>query len=173
MYARVVIGQCIYALFARHLPHSGRRPNFGSKEIRQLCAKMMFDHCGNNVNIDKNARICPKISIGDNSSIGENSWLMQPGVTIGNDVMMGPDCFFLTTNHRFEKTAVPMWCQGFDEPKPIVVEDDVWIGANSIIMGGVKVGRGSIIAAGSVVTHDVEAYSIVGGNPAKLIRMRD
>lgn len=172
MRIKAVIGQCVYSTIARHLPHSGRKPNLGSKKLRQLCAKMMFDYCGSNVNIDKNARICSAISIGDNSGIGENCWLMQPGVTIGNDVMMGPDCFFLTTNHRFDETTIPMWRQGFDEPQPIVVEDDVWIGANSIIMGGVTVGRGSIIAAGSVVTHDVEAYSIVGGNPAKLIRMR-
>lgn len=54
----------------------------------------------------------------------------------------------------------------------IVIEDDVWIGANSVILSGVKIGRGSVIAAGSIVTKDVEPYSIVGGNPAKKIRFR-
>ena len=65
-----------------------------------------------------------------------------------------------------------MWRQGFEKPKPIMICDDVWIGARAIIMGGCTIGKGSIIAAGSVITHDVEEYSIVGGNPAKLIRKR-
>ncbi|UWX60778.1 CatB-related O-acetyltransferase [Chryseobacterium oranimense] len=55
---------------------------------------------------------------------------------------------------------------------PIIIEDDVWIGSNSVILSGVKIGRGSIIGAGSIVTKDVEAYSIVGGNPAKFLRKR-
>jgi len=55
---------------------------------------------------------------------------------------------------------------------PIIIEDDVWIGSNSVILSGVKIGRGSIIGAGSIVTKDVESYSIVGGNPAKFLRKR-
>ncbi|WP_051289260.1 CatB-related O-acetyltransferase [Chryseobacterium daeguense] len=55
---------------------------------------------------------------------------------------------------------------------PIIIEDDVWIGSNSVILSGVKIGRGAIIGAGSVITKDVEAYSIVAGNPAKLLRKR-
>jgi len=172
MKIKSILGLVLYSVIARHLPHSGRKPNFGAQRIRRMCAKLMFDRCGKNVNVDKNARICTQISIGDNSGIGENCWLMQPGVTIGNDVMMGPDCIFLTTNHKFDDTTVPMWRQGFEEPKPIQIGNDVWIGAHVVVMGGVKIGDGAIIAAGSVVTHDVEPYSIVGGNPAKLIRKR-
>lgn len=167
-----LIGFVLYNMIGKHMPLSGRRINFGSKAFRGFCAKLMLEHCGKNVNIDRNARICSAISIGDNSGIGDNCWIMQPGVTIGNDVMMGPDCTFLTVNHCFDRTDIPMWHQGFEEPKPIVIGDDVWIGARVIIMGGVKVGKGAILAAGSVVTHDVEEYSIVGGNPAKLIRKR-
>lgn len=55
---------------------------------------------------------------------------------------------------------------------PIIIEDDVWIGMNSIIMSGVRIGRGSIVAAGSVVTKDIPPYAIVGGNPAKIIKYR-
>lgn len=55
---------------------------------------------------------------------------------------------------------------------PIIIEDDVWIGSNSVILSGVKIGRGSIIGAGSVITKDIEPYSIVGGNPAKILRKR-
>jgi acetyltransferase-like isoleucine patch superfamily enzyme len=54
----------------------------------------------------------------------------------------------------------------------VIIEDDVWIGYGSIVLSGVKIGRGSIVAAGSVVTKDIEPYSIVAGNPAKLIRKR-
>lgn len=55
---------------------------------------------------------------------------------------------------------------------PIIIEDDVWIGSNSVVLSGVKIGRGSIIGAGSIVTKDIEPYSIVGGNPAKFLRKR-
>ena len=58
------------------------------------------------------------------------------------------------------------------EIRPIVIEDDVWIGANVTVVGGVRVGRGAVVAAGAVVTKDVEQYAIVGGVPAKLIRYR-
>ena len=167
-----IIGMVLYNTLGRHLPLSGRKINFGAKAIRAFCAKLMFIHCGKNVNVDKNAKICSEISIGNNSGIGENCWLMQPGVTIGNDVMMGPECMFFTTNHKFTDTSVAMWRQGFEKPKPIMICDDVWIGARAIIMGGCTIGKGSIIAAGSVITHDVEEYSIVGGNPANLIRKR-
>lgn len=166
-------GYVLYNLVGKHMPLSDSRFNFGAKTFRGFCAGLMLDHCGRNVNIDKNARICHAISIGDNSGIGENCWLMQAGVTIGKDVMMGPDCTFLTVNHRFDRTDIPMWRQGFEEPDPIVIEDDVWIGARVIIMGGCHIGKGAIIAAGSVVTHDVEEYCIVGGNPAKIIKRRN
>lgn len=124
------------------------------------------------MNIEKGAQICSGISLGDNSGIGENAWMLSDGITIGNDVMMGPDCMMFTSNHRTDNLDIPMWHQGFTEVKPIVIEDDVWIGARVIILQGVTIGRGSIIAAGSVVTKDVEPYSIVGGNPAKLIKKR-
>jgi maltose O-acetyltransferase len=62
--------------------------------------------------------------------------------------------------------------QGFKDKEPVIIEDDVWIGARVIILPGVKIGKGSIVGAGAVVTKDVEPYSIVAGVPAKLIRKR-
>ena len=79
---------------------------------------------------------------------------------------------FFTANHGIGDLSVPMWRQKSSAPKPIVIGNDVWIGARVIILGGVHVGDGSVIGAGSVVTRDVEPYSIVAGNPAKLIRKR-
>lgn len=171
MNLKYLFGKFLYS-FAKNMPLSSSRINFGSKRIRGFCGKLILKHCGKNVNIEKGARICSGISLGDNSGIGENAWLLSDGITIGNDVMMGPDCMMFTSNHRTDNLDIPMWHQGFTEVKPIVIEDDVWIGARVIILQGVTIGRGSIIAAGSVVTKDVEPYSIVGGNPAKLIKKR-
>ena len=97
---------------------------------------------------------------------------LQPGVSIGDNVMMGPECLFYTSNHRIEATDIPMNKQGYDGLHPIIIGNDVWIGARVIILPGVHVGDGSVIGAGSVVIHDVEPYSVIAGNPAKLISKR-
>lgn len=86
--------------------------------------------------------------------------------------MMGPECLIYTQNHVFESREIPMCQQGVTAPRPVEIGNDVWIGVRVIILPGVHVGDGAIIGAGSVVTRDVEPYSIVGGNPAKLIRKR-
>lgn len=86
--------------------------------------------------------------------------------------MMGPYCLIYTSNHCMDRVDVPMWRQGFTEVRPVVIEDDVWIGARVTLLPGVHIGRGSVIGAGSVVTKDVPAYSIVGGNPARVLKYR-
>lgn len=169
---KAFIGEIIYRTIAIHLPLSAYPFNFGGKALRGWCAKLMLKKCGKNVNIEKGALFSKDISIGDNSGIGMNAWMLSPAITIGNDVMMGPYCIMLTTNHETSNTEIPMWHQGFTEPKPIVIEDDVWIGARVTIMGGVTIGHGSIIGAGSVVTKSCEPYSVIAGNPAKLIKKR-
>ncbi len=93
------------------------------------------------------------------------------GMKIGNYVMIGPYCLFASVHHKFDSWNKPMLLQK-PEMHPIVIEDDVWIGAKATILGGVTVGRGAIVAAGAVVAKDVEPYSIVGGVPAKLIKYR-
>lgn len=172
MTAKQFIGRVIYNLIGKRMPLSDGSFNFGSKKIRAFCGKLILESCGQNVNIEKGAAFDSRVSLGDNSGIGVNASIAAY-VTIGNDVMMGPDCMLFTTNHGMGDINVPMWKQPFTEPKPIVIEDNVWIGARVIILPGVRVGRGSVIGAGSVVTHDVEPYSVVGGNPAKLIRYRE
>ena len=76
-------------------------------------------------------------------------------------------------NHAYRDKNKLIRCQGFSEDRGgIVIEDDVWIGANCLITAGVRIGEGAVIAGGSVVTKDVKKNSIVGGVPAKLIKMR-
>lgn len=112
------------------------------------------------------------LKIGDNSSIGPYSYIGCSGyIEIGANVMMSPRVSIYSENHNFEDSEVDMIEQGVTRSF-VKIEDDCWIASNSIILAGVTIGRGSIIAAGSVVTKDVPPYSIVGGNPARVIRSR-
>ena len=171
MNIRQFLGRALYNLLGKHMPLSDSRRSFGSKKVRAFCGKLMLEHCGKNVNIEQGARFSSAVRLGDNSGIGINARI-EAHVTIGNDVMMGPECMMFTSNHASADLTIPMNRQGFDAPRPIVIEDDVWIGARVTILPGVRVGRGSIIGAGRVGTKDVPPYSIVGGNPARLIRSR-
>jgi maltose O-acetyltransferase len=82
--------------------------------------------------------------------------------------MMAPDVIIVTENHKYTKESFKGW-----EKKPVIIEDNVWIGYRVIILPGVRVGRNAIIGAGAVVTKDVPPYAIVGGVPAKVIKMRE
>lgn len=172
MNLRILAGKLLYNSIAKKMPLSDSRMNFGSKRLRAFCGKLILEHCGSNVNIEKGAQFSSAVSLGDNSGIGVNA-LISSYVTIGNDVMMGPECMIFTSNHGMDRLDIPMWKQKHADPKPVVIGNDVWIGARVIILPGVHIGDGSVIGAGSVVTKDVEAYSIVAGNPAKLIRKRN
>jgi maltose O-acetyltransferase len=163
----------LYYSFATYLPKSNRPYAFGlTKPIRYLICKNIFDFCGKNVNIERLAYIGDGkgIYIGNNSGIGVNCKI-QRNVKIGNDVMIGEDVIILTSTHKFDDCNVPMRTQGL-KILPVTIGDDVWIGSRVMILPGVKIGKGSIIGAGAVVTKDVPEYSIVGGVPAKVIRSR-
>lgn len=166
------IGQVLYGLIGKHMPISYSRFSFGAMHFRRMCAKLIFEECGKGVNIEKGATFASTIKIGDYSNIGENAWLLSDGITIGNHVMMGPNCMIFTSDHETKNLDIPMCQQGFTDVKPVVIGDDVWIGARVIILKGVTIGNGSVIAAGAVVTKDVEPYTIVGGVPAKFIKSR-
>lgn len=165
------ISYLLYHAVFRHMPLSNAKPNIGQKGIRRALVRNYIDYMGKNVNIEKNALIPPGITIGNNLGIGMGCRLYSH-VTIGDNVMMGPYCFFCTKNHDFSRTDIPMIEQGYQSIEPIIIDDDVWFGQGVIVLPGIKIGKGSIIGAGAVVTKDVPPYAIVGGNPAKVIKYR-
>lgn len=165
------IGALIYYSIAKHLPSSSAGIQVGQKALRAFCGKLMLRSCGKNVNIEQGATFSAKASLGDYSGIGINARI-NGECRIGSHVMMGTDVVVITRNHAFERTDIPMMEQGFEEERPVTIGNDVWIGDRVIILPGVTVGDGSILGAGAVVTHDVPAYAIVAGVPAKVIKMR-
>jgi len=108
------------------------------------------------------------IIIGDRTRIGLGCVLIGP-VTVGNDIMFAQNIVVSGLNHGYQDITKPISKQAV-ETKPIIIEDEVWIGANSVITAGVTIGKHSVIAGGSVVTKSVPAYSVVGGNPARILR---
>lgn len=115
------------------------------------------------------------IIIGDNCYFNHNTILTgghgNEKLIIGNNVMTGPNVSFFVANHNFENLDRPINSQGYYE-KSIIIEDDVWIGAGTVVTSGVTIGKGCVIGAGSVITHDIPPYSIAAGTPTKVIHSR-
>jgi acetyltransferase-like isoleucine patch superfamily enzyme len=137
---------------------------------------------GNRVTIGKYAIIRPGnlyggepgegLMVGDHSNIGPYCYIGCSGhISIGNNVMISPRVSIYAENHVFEDAHNTIKSQGVQR-QSVVIEDDCWIASNSVILAGVTIGKGSVVAAGSVVTHDVPPYSIVAGVPARLIKNR-
>jgi acetyltransferase-like isoleucine patch superfamily enzyme len=130
-----------------------------------------------NIKIGKKVQINPfvtlwpiKLDIGNNTQINPGT-AVYGIVSIGENVMIAPNCMIAGGNHTFSQIDIPMIQQGSSE-YGIKIEDDVWIGANSVITDGVTIKKGSIIAAGAVVTKDTELNSINAGVPSKIIKYR-
>lgn len=108
------------------------------------------------------------VLIGNRSRIGMSNVLIGP-VTIGNDVILAQNIVMSGLNHGYEDISIPIHKQPVTK-KRITLEDEAWIGANVVVVAGVTIGKHSVVAAGSVVTKDVPPYSVVVGNPAKVIK---
>jgi len=169
--------------------------------LRRLYYKPRFRHMGKNVSIPPGCTIRGEknIILGNNVGIGlyaqlyagikKNTGFMEIGdhtalnsyvmlnadtegeIRIGKHVLIGPNVVFRASNHVFEGKDTIIRQQGHN-PGRIIVGDDVWIGANAVILPNVDVGKGAVIGAGSVVNKDVASYSIVGGVPAKQLGKR-
>ncbi|PCI61308.1 MAG: acetyltransferase [Gammaproteobacteria bacterium] len=142
----------------------------------------LFSHrfcaCGNNVIFHPfDLFSYSTISINDDVYIGPGAKFSasESSITIGNKVMFGPNVTIMGGDHNISVVGCYMYDVKEKLPEndlPIVIEDDVWVGCNVVILKGVTIGRGAVVAAGSVVIKSVEPYSIVGGVPAKKISQR-
>lgn len=94
------------------------------------------------------------------------------GLTIGNEVLIAAHTVVIPSNHRFDRLDVPIYDQGTTQ-KGVNIGSDVWLGTCVVVLDGVTIGEGAVVAAGAVVTRDVAPQAIVGGVPARLLRMRD
>lgn len=119
----------------------------------------------------KRCRIHPSLVMGPYGFIGPGG-VVPARVRMGKYVMIGPELLITGDDHVFDRAGVAVIFSGRPEQRECVLEDDVWVGARVTILKGVRVGRGAIVAAGSVVTKDVPPYTIVGGVPAREIRKR-
>ncbi|WP_378147689.1 DapH/DapD/GlmU-related protein [Cnuibacter sp. UC19_7] len=112
------------------------------------------------------------IRIGERTAIGAyNVILGQGGIAIGQDCLLGPNVCVVSENHNFNDVARPIREQG-ESRLPTTIGNDVWIGANSVVLGGAIVGDGVVVAAGSVVRGEIPPFSVVAGAPARVIRNR-
>ena len=140
-------------------------------EIRELFSELIGKE------VDEEFRVFPPFytDFGKNINLGKNVFINsdckfqdQGGIYIGNDVLIGHNVVLATLNHEENPQKRGNLC-----PSPIKIEDKVWIGSNATILPGVTIGYGAIIAAGAVVTKDVEEMTVVGGVPAKFIKKID
>jgi acetyltransferase-like isoleucine patch superfamily enzyme len=146
------------------------------KLARWICRKK-FRHFGEGSEFRPHAfaDYTNKISIGNNVVIRPGTFLfadeMPEGtITIEDDIGMGGGVHIYVTKHRFDLIGVPIKYQGYYQSKPVRICKGSWIGANSVILLGVTIGENAVVGAGAVVTKDVEPYTVVAGNPARVIR---
>lgn len=163
-----------YYSFAQYLPCS--YSYFGGKiaqKIRRFLCTKIFKYSGRDINVERKANFGSglDIEIGDYSDLGINCHVPS-NLIIGNNVMMAPNCYIFSQNHKTSDLSVPMNRQGFTEKKTTIIEDDVWIGQNVYMTPGRHIRKGTIIGACCLLCKDFPEYSVIGGNPSRLIKSR-
>lgn len=149
--------------------------------IMMYFTRNLFNKCGKNVIFypTKSDFIYKNVSIGNDVFIGSGASFIAAisHIYIGNKVLFGPNVTIRGGNHSSH--IIGKYLSDYkredkleSDDKPVIIENDVWVGTGAIILKGVRVGRGAIIAAGAVVNRDVPPYAIVGGVPAKIIKFR-
>ena len=144
--------------------------------------KRAMKHCGKHVYIRpiySDFKGLNNLTIGDDTSIpkGSTFYCTIAPLTIGKKVVFGPNPTIITGDHRIDivgrfMTDITNADKSPEQDQPVVMEDDVGCGANGTILKGVSIGRGSVVAAGAVVTKSCPPYSIIGGVPAKILKNR-
>ena len=154
--------------------------------IREIIYKILLKIKYRNIKFKKEGKNClyrylnsvfyspQNIELGDNVSIGPKAdFDAAGGIKIGNGVIFAPEVIIYSRNHNYD---IDLQALPFDNVcwlSSVKIEDYVWVGRRCIILPGVTIGKGAVIAAGSVVVKDVEPFAVVGGNPAKFIKYRD
>ena len=143
--------------------------------LKTLFLRINGAKIGKRVNYYPGVFIFPgrNLVVGDDVNFAKGVIVGTPGgVYIGDRTMLGFGCQLMSGNHNVPKNRGRIFGAGYDRKK-IFVSNDVWIGAYSVVLPGITIGEGAVIAAGSVVSKDVPPFMIVGGVPAKPIKMRD
>ena len=145
------------------------------RKIRYHLYKRRLKACGNRVIFAMGVKFFnPKnIVIGENVRIGARSILSgQGGITIGSNVSLGTEVIIWSANHNYMQPKELPYDNEYIK-RPVIIEDNVWLGARSSIVPGVKIEEGAVIGLGAVVTRDVPKCAVVAGNPAKIIKYRN
>ena len=109
-----------------------------------------------------------RLSMGERSSIADGAWVYcMDEITIGDCVCIGEDVQLLTGSHSLSSPTFDL------VTRPITIKDNAWVATGAVVLPGVTIGEGAVVAAGAVVTKDVEPWTVVGGNPAKVIGKRE
>ena len=160
-----------YLVFLRNTPEDYRPYALFFPYLRRIFISFYLDSCGLKVRVKSGAEIAMKSTVGNFSELGTRC-MIQSNVSIGDNVIMGPDVKIYSRNHKFDSLELPIQNQGKSFHKTYI-GNDVWLGANVIVTAGCKIGNHVIVAAGAVVTKDVPDFAIVGGVPAKILKYRN
>ena len=168
-------GDLVYSQFeAFVLWLTGSIPGIPGFMLRTLVCKMLFKRLGGFAWIQPRVTFVQtdRIVVGSNFGINSGSYINGVGgITMGNHVLIGSNVTISSGQHPIEGTQPPVFTRAVI-PRPIVIEDDVWIGAGAVIMAGVTLRRGTVVGANAVVTKDTDEYAVVVGAPARKIRTR-
>ena len=167
---KLIFTALYYLVFIR-IPSSHNPGGNIYNSLRLFCIRRIFD-VGVNSKVQKNIYFGKgrNIEIGSNCQLNEN--IRLDNVVIGDNVMIARDTVFLGKTHDYSRIDIPMNEQPVLISAPTVVKNDVWIGIRSIILPGVLIEKGCVIAAGTVLTKDTVPYGVYGGVPGKLIKIR-
>lgn len=173
-------GENVY-ISPRAIIRNANKLSLGDNTVVERSVQLVIDAKNSFINLGTDAYLASYcllrtfegwITAGTNLGVSNFSFLAgQGGLRIGDNVRIGPHVVIYASNHIFNDPHIPIAKQGMSA-RGITIEDDIWIGAGAIILDGVRIGKGSVIGAGAVVTKDIPPYSIAAGVPARIIKKR-